>query len=77
MSVKPLLIKFAPDYTPKFYSFRFICSETVEEKILQIQNRKLAIARNALEGDKTFDFKLTIEDMKQMFGISSLLQEKT
>lgn len=47
-----------------------ICVDSIEEHILKIQEKKLEIAKCALDGDKKmFSNKLTIEDMKQLFGM--------
>jgi len=51
-----------------FY-FRFICVNTIEERIKALQERKLDIAQNVLSGDRTNSAaKLTLNDLKSLFG---------
>lgn len=49
--------------------FKFICEDTIEEKILKIQNEKMSVAESALTGAKRSASKLTIEDLKDLFGM--------
>lgn len=45
---------------------RFVIADTVEERILALQERKRALAEGALHGsDKA---QLRIEDLKMLFG---------
>lgn len=48
--------------------FRFICKDTIEEKIKQLQDDKLAIADNLLNGK--VNNRLTIEDLKKLFSLN-------
>lgn len=48
---------------------KFICKNTIEEKINELQNIKNRIATNALSGAKQDTSRLTIEDYKMLFGI--------
>jgi SNF2 family DNA or RNA helicase len=48
---------------------RFICEDTIEEKILKIQTEKMELADSALTGAKRSASKLTIEDLKDLFGM--------
>lgn len=48
-------------------SFRFICTDTIEERIKALQERKLGIAQNVLSGKNTV-VKLTLDDLKSLFG---------
>ncbi|XP_078490127.1 transcription termination factor 2-like [Ciona intestinalis] len=49
---------------------KFIMVETVEEQILQLQERKLSIAKAVMEGAGVENkVKLTLADMKVLFGI--------
>ncbi|NXR39984.1 TTF2 factor, partial [Zosterops hypoxanthus] len=48
---------------------RFVCEGTVEEKILQLQKRKKGLAQQVLSGKgETFN-KLTLADLKTLFGV--------
>lgn len=54
------------------YSFslnRFVCEDSIEKYILQVQAKKLSSAENALTGKKGTGSKLTIEDLKTLFGL--------
>ncbi|XP_072824029.1 transcription termination factor 2 [Vicugna pacos] len=48
---------------------RFVCEGTVEEKILQLQERKKDLAKQILSGSGEFVTKLTLADLKVLFGI--------
>ncbi|XP_068221876.1 transcription termination factor 2-like [Palaemon carinicauda] len=49
---------------------RFVMQNTVEEKILELQQKKLQLANEVLSGVKrTLENKLTLEDMKALFDI--------
>ncbi|NWQ61932.1 TTF2 factor, partial [Neopipo cinnamomea] len=48
---------------------RFICEGTVEEKILQLQTRKKGLAQQVLSGKREALTKLTLADLKIVFGI--------
>lgn len=51
------------------FHFRFICVNTIEERIKTLQERKLEIARNVLSGDRSKTAsKLTLNDLKSLFG---------
>ncbi|XP_071442809.1 transcription termination factor 2 [Hetaerina americana] len=51
--------------------YRFICKHTVEEKIHQLQDKKLTMAENVLTGAKNPQSnKLTLEDLKLLFTSS-------
>lgn len=50
--------------------FRFICSNTIEERIKALQEYKLEIAKNVLSGDKSQSAtKLTLNDLKSLFAL--------
>lgn len=53
----------------KCFSFRFVCEGTVEEKILQLQKRKKGLAQQVLSGKGEIFTKLTLADLKILFGI--------
>ncbi|XP_064918678.1 transcription termination factor 2 isoform X4 [Columba livia] len=48
---------------------RFVCEGTVEEKILQLQRRKKVLAQQVLSGKGEGFTKLTLADLKILFGI--------
>ncbi|NXF08759.1 TTF2 factor, partial [Smithornis capensis] len=48
---------------------RFVCEGTVEEKILQLQRRKKGLAQQVLSGKGEALTKLTLADLKILFGI--------
>ncbi|OWF46662.1 transcription termination factor 2-like [Mizuhopecten yessoensis] len=48
---------------------RFLCRDTVEEKIVQLQKRKQAIADNVLSGSGVSKTKLTLADLRMIFGV--------
>ncbi|NXE91045.1 TTF2 factor, partial [Menura novaehollandiae] len=48
---------------------RFVCEGTVEEKILQLQRKKKGLAQQVLSGKGEAFTKLTLADLKIVFGI--------
>ncbi|XP_035749923.1 transcription termination factor 2 [Egretta garzetta] len=48
---------------------RFVCEGTVEEKIVQLQRRKKVLAQQVLSGKGEASSKLTLADLKTLFGI--------
>ncbi|NXX21459.1 TTF2 factor, partial [Podargus strigoides] len=48
---------------------RFVCEGTVEEKIVQLQRRKKVLAQQVLSGKGEAFTKLTLADLKIIFGI--------
>ncbi|NWZ38410.1 TTF2 factor, partial [Brachypodius atriceps] len=48
---------------------RFVCEGTVEEKILQLQKRKKGLAQQVLSGKGETFTKLSLADLKILFGI--------
>ncbi|XP_010173164.2 transcription termination factor 2, partial [Antrostomus carolinensis] len=48
---------------------RFVCEGTVEEKIVQLQRRKKVLAQQVLSGKGEASSKLTLADLKILFGI--------
>lgn len=49
--------------------FRFVCEGTVEEKILHLQEKKKDLAKQVLSGSGESVTKLTLADLKVLFGI--------
>lgn len=55
--------------TKDVYIYKFICVDTIEERIKALQERKLEIATNVLSGAKSnAATKLTLNDLKSLFG---------
>merc|ERR1712173_194071 len=51
---------------------RFLCEDTVESRILQLQTKKLDLANNVLTGAKrTGGNRLTFDDLKMLFGLEN------
>ena len=49
---------------------RFVVENTVEEKIIELQKKKLQLAEDVLSGAKrTSGNKLTLDDLKQLFNV--------
>ncbi|XP_065762256.1 transcription termination factor 2 isoform X1 [Muntiacus reevesi] len=48
---------------------KFVCEGTVEEKILQLQEKKKDLAKQILSGSGEFVTKLSLADLKVLFGI--------
>lgn len=51
------------------FIYKFMCTETVEQRIKALQDKKLALAEGVLTGSKTTGSKLTIEDLKTLFNM--------
>ncbi|KAK4328240.1 hypothetical protein Pmani_001358 [Petrolisthes manimaculis] len=57
--------------TKPVYIHRFIVENTVEQKILELQKKKLQISKDVLSGAKrTKQDKLTLEDIKTLFSVT-------
>lgn len=51
------------------FIYKFICKDTIEERIKHLQERKMEIAQNVLSGDKNSTVsKLTLDDLKSLFA---------
>lgn len=48
---------------------KFICKDTIEERILTLQKKKTQLAKDVLSGSKERRGKLTIDDLKLLFQI--------
>jgi len=46
-----------------------MCKDTIEHHIKKLQSRKLEIANNVLTGKCSAGSKLTLDDMKSLFGL--------
>ncbi|XP_025197346.1 MATH and LRR domain-containing protein PFE0570w-like [Melanaphis sacchari] len=47
--------------------YKFVCNNTIETRILDIQSHKLKIAQNLFEGTSDISSKITLDDLKQIF----------
>ncbi len=52
----------------RVFAYRMICKDTVEEKIMEHQRRKQAVANEVVQAEENFMKKLTFEDIKGLFG---------
>ncbi|XP_014612648.1 PREDICTED: transcription termination factor 2-like [Polistes canadensis] len=52
------------------FIYKFICKDTIEERIKLLQDKKLAISQNVLSGENNkINSKLTLNDLKSLFGL--------
>ncbi|KAH9492952.1 transcription termination factor, RNA polymerase II [Bulinus truncatus] len=49
------------------FVYRFICKDTIEEKISHLQKEKLTLAKSVLSGTGTKSQKLSLTDLRQLF----------
>ncbi|MFI5140638.1 MAG: DEAD/DEAH box helicase, partial [Sphingobacteriales bacterium] len=54
--------------TRKIFAYKMICKDTVEEKILQLQQKKKSLADDLISEDAGFVKKLTKEDIAFLFS---------
>ncbi|WP_069658950.1 DEAD/DEAH box helicase [Arcticibacter eurypsychrophilus] len=54
--------------TRKIFAYKMICKDTVEEKILQLQQKKKSLADELINADSSFVKKLTKEDIEFLFS---------
>ncbi len=54
--------------TKNIFAYRMICKDTVEDKILQLQDRKRALAADLITDDTTFVKSLSKEDIEYLFS---------
>ncbi len=54
--------------TKNVFAYRMICTDTVEDKILKLQERKRALARDLIADDESFVKSLTKEDVEYLFS---------
>ncbi|XP_008204612.1 transcription termination factor 2 [Nasonia vitripennis] len=50
------------------YVYKFICKDTIEERVKNLQDKKLEIANHVLTGSRAVSSKLTIDDLKLLFS---------
>ncbi len=54
--------------TKNIFAYRMICKDTIEDKILQLQEKKRALAKELIADDVTFVKSLTREDVEYLFS---------
>jgi superfamily II DNA or RNA helicase len=54
--------------TKNIFAYRMICKDTIEDKILQLQERKRILAKELISDDTSFVKGLTKEDVEYLFG---------
>ena len=54
--------------TKNIFAYRMICKDTIEDKILQLQEKKRTLAKELIADDATFVKSLTREDVEYLFG---------
>ena len=50
------------------FAYRMICKDTIEDKIVQLQEKKRALARDLIADDSSFVKSLTREDVEYLFS---------
>ncbi|XP_014295222.1 transcription termination factor 2 [Microplitis demolitor] len=51
------------------YIYKIICTDTIEERIQQLQEKKMALAASVLGGAKKGSAKLSLDDLKSLFSM--------
>jgi non-specific serine/threonine protein kinase len=54
--------------TKNIFAYRMICVDTIEDKILQLQEKKKALAKELVSDDSTFVKTLTKADVEYLFS---------
>ena len=54
--------------TNNIFAYRMICKDTIEDKILQLQEKKRALAKDIISDDTSFVKTLTREDVEYLFS---------
>jgi non-specific serine/threonine protein kinase len=54
--------------TKNIFAYRMICKDTIEDKILQLQEKKRSLAKELIADDATFVKTLTREDVEYLFS---------
>ncbi|HEY0677171.1 MAG TPA: SNF2-related protein [Chitinophagaceae bacterium] len=54
--------------TKNIFAYRMICKDTIEDKILQLQDKKRNLAKDLITDDEGFVKSLTREDVEYLFG---------
>ncbi len=54
--------------TKNIFAYRMICKDTIEDKILQLQEKKRSLAKDLIADDSTFVKSLSKEDVEYLFS---------
>ena len=54
--------------TKNIFAYRMICTDTVEDKIIQLQEKKKALAKDLISDEESFVKKLTRDDIEYLFS---------
>jgi len=54
--------------TKNIFAYRMICKDTIEDKILQLQEKKRMLARDLIADDTSFVKSLSREDVEYLFS---------
>lgn len=54
--------------TKNIFAYRMICKDTIEDKIMQLQEKKRALAKDLIADDTSFVKALTKEDVEYLFS---------
>ncbi|HEX2629274.1 MAG TPA: SNF2-related protein, partial [Chitinophagaceae bacterium] len=54
--------------TKNIFAYRMICKDTIEDKIIQLQEKKRALAKDIISDDASFVKTLTREDVEYLFS---------
>jgi superfamily II DNA or RNA helicase len=54
--------------TKNIFAYRMICKDTIEDKIIQLQEKKRALAKELITDDSSFVKSLTREDVEYLFS---------
>ena len=54
--------------TKNIFAYRMICKDTIEDKILLLQDKKRALAKDLISDDSTFVKSLSREDVEYLFS---------
>ena len=54
--------------TQKVFAYKMICKDTIEEKILQLQQKKKALSDELISEEVSFIKKLTKDDVEFLFS---------
>ena len=54
--------------TKTIFAYRMICKDTIEDKILQLQEKKRSLARDLIADDNTFVKSLSRDDVEYLFS---------
>jgi len=54
--------------TKNIFAYRMICTDTVEDKIIQLQEKKKSLARDLISDEESFVKKLSRDDIEYLFS---------